>query len=392
MSRKLNHHFIPQYHFRIFTGGKRYVHLASRDGSRFVSFASIKGQCARHNFYGDEAVENWLGGLESRHAAVYRAIISIAWNARASSLSNDEDYQLREAILLQRARTPCAARIHASATDRMMLYAYSEYLGALPATPEREAIIKAIQCGEAKISDSLLVTVLIALRVASRAVPTITDLSLLILRNHTAIPFILGDAPCVFSNHYMRSIKDTGVLGYMTPGLMAVLPIDYRTQVLLYDADVYTPEYSTASCIDIFRISDVSILNALQLHAAEKNIFFSDTSAQAYIRELLSAHRRILQDHQGKFVVHDSGKVLIDGITNVGEVLHVFEPQLPITLDLSFISTASMRPNENPNRLRNPALARQIEGTLSLSNEPSPIKMEELAKWLEPRIHFARGI
>jgi hypothetical protein len=63
LSQKLNHHFVPQYHFRLFTGGKRYIHLASRDGSRFVRFASVKGQCARHKFYGDARVEAWLGNL-----------------------------------------------------------------------------------------------------------------------------------------------------------------------------------------------------------------------------------------------------------------------------------------------------------------------------------------
>ena len=322
---------------------------------------------------------------------VYRAILSIAWNPRATTLSDDEDYLLREAILLQRARTPRTARIHASTTDQMMLYAYSEYLGGMPATKEREATIRAIRNGKVMISDSLLVTLLIALRLVPRTVPTISDLSLLILRNHTEVPFILGDSPCVFSNHYMRSIKETGVLGTLTSGLTAALPIDSQTQVLLYDADVYTPKYSTPGCIDIFRISDVSILNALQLHAAEENIFFSDINAQSYIHELLSAHRRILQDHQGRFIVHNSGKVLINDIPNVGEVLHVFEPQLPITLDLSFISTASLRSNENPNRPRNLALAQKIEGKLDLSNEPSPVRIEELAKWLEPRIHLVRG-
>jgi hypothetical protein len=42
VSQKLNHHFVPQYHFRLFAGGKRYIHLASRDVSRFVRFASVK--------------------------------------------------------------------------------------------------------------------------------------------------------------------------------------------------------------------------------------------------------------------------------------------------------------------------------------------------------------
>ena len=215
-------------------------------------------------------------------------------------------------------------------------------------------------------------------------------LSLLILRNHTAAPFIMGDAPCVFSNHYMRAIRDHGVLGFMTPGLMAVLPIDSHTQVLLYDAAVYTPDYSTSGCIDVFRIADVSILNALQIHSAEENVYFSDVSVETYIRELLFAHRRMLQDHRGRFVIHNPGNILIDGVPNTDEVLHVFEPQLPITLDLSFMSTAELPLNENPNRPQDPALAQQLQQGLGMPLEASPIGMEEFARYMESEIRVSR--
>jgi len=386
VSRKLSHHFVPQHHFRLFTGGKRYVHLASRDGCRFVQFASVRGQCARHKFYGDERVEGWLSDLESRHASVYRAVLDIAWGERGAFLSNEEDHHLREAILLQRSRTPRNARFLASSTNQMLLYVYSEYLKALPYTPERQATIGAIERGKVVVEDSLFVSLMNSLRVALHAVMAISDLSLLVLRNRTTAPFIMSDAPCVFSNHYMRDMRDSGVLGFVTPGLMAVLPIDPRTLVLLYDPAVYTPEYSSAGSIDVFRVADVSLLNALQIHSAEENVYYADASSEAYLRDLLSAHRPILQDRQGGFAVHGPGKVLIAGVPSTGEVLQAFEPQLPITLDLSFIATSSLPPNENPNRARNPAVARQIEQGLGLANEPSPIGMDEFANWMETAI------
>ena len=293
-SQKLNHHFVPQYHLRLFMGGKRYVHVAARDGSRFASHASIRGQCARHRFYGDDRIENWLESLESRHAPALRAVLDIAWNKRATTFSDEEDYRLREAILLQRGRTPRSARVLASSADQMVLYAYREYLRALPATPERQATIEAIQHGKAAVRDSQFMSLMVSIRTTLGQVTAIADLSLLILRNHTTRPFIMGDTPCVFSNHYMRAIRDSGVLGLVTPGLMAVLPMDSRTEVLLYDGGVYRPDYSDGGCVDIFRIADVSLLNALQIHSAEENVYFSDPSDQTYVREMLSAHRRIL--------------------------------------------------------------------------------------------------
>jgi hypothetical protein len=274
-------------------------------------------------------------------------------------------------------------------TDQMILYAYREYLESLPATPERQATIKAIQQGKAAVRDSQFVSLMNSIKTALRVVPAIADLSLLIMRNHTTTPFVMGDTPCVFSNHYMRAIRQSGVLGLMTPGLMAVLPVDSRTQVLLYDAAVYTPDYSTVGCIDVFQIADVSLLNALQIHSAEENIYFSDLSAQAYIRELLSAHRRILQDHRGAFAIHNPGRVLIDGVPNRGEVLHIFEPQLPITLDLSFMSTARLPANVNPNCLRDPALAQQVEQLLAMPSKGSPISMGDFAVWIESHIYIS---
>ncbi len=386
MSQKLNHHFVPQHHFRLFTGGKRYIHLASRDGSRFIRFASIKGQCARHKFYANERVENWLANLESRHAAVYRAVLDIAWNARTTKLSEEEDHRLREAVLLQRSRTPRHAHLQASAMDQMMLHTYSDHLQALPATPGHQATIEAIQRGRATIKDSQFASLMLSLRMAPRAVAAISDLSLLILRNHTTVPFIMGDAPCVFSNHYMRNIRDSGVLGFLTPGLMIALPLDSRTQVLLYDLDVYTPDYVADCCVDVLSVADVSMLNALQIHSAEENVYFSDESSEIYVRELLTAHLTILQHPRGRFVIHAPGEVSIDGVPSTNEVLHIFEPQLPITLALSFMSTAPLPANENPNRPRDPALARKVEQALGAPSRALPLGMDDFSAWMESLI------
>ena len=368
-------------------GGQRYVHLAARDGSRLVRHAAIRGQCVRHKFYGDTRIEDWLGGLEDRHAPVFRAVLDIAWNGRAA-LSDKEDYYLREAVLLQRNRTPRNAQIQASSLDQMMLYAYLEHLKGLSCDPKRQVMMDAIQHGKVAVRDSRFVSLIMSLQMATRVVTSIADLALLILRNRTTTPFIMGDTPCIFSNHYMRTIRDSGVLGFMTPGLMAVLPIDSRTQILLYDAAVYTPDYSTAGCIDVFHTADVSLLNALQIHSAEENVYFSDPESQPYIRDMLSAHHRILQDHRGGFVVHPPGSVLINGVPNRGEVLHTFERQLPITLGLSFMSTSPLLPSESPDRPRNPSLAKRCGESLPMSDHGSPIKMHDLAEWIESRLYI----
>ena len=379
MGQKQNNHFVPQHHFRLFTGGKRYINVASRDASRFARHASIRHQCARHKFYGNQQVEEWLAELESRHAVVYRAVIDIAWNTRTTPLSDEENQSLREAILLQRIRTPRSARVMASSMEQMMLYGYCEHLKTLPTTSNRKAVIEAIQHGKATIRNSQVLSLEFSLSLIPHAVIAISDLALLILRNHSTAPFIMGDAPCIFSNHYMRAIQDSGVLGFMSPGLMAVLPLDTRTLVLLYDASVYTLDYANSGCVDVFQLADISLLNALQVHAAEENVYFADSNNKSYVHDLLSAHKRHLQNHQGRFIPHNS---------NTETILQIFEAQLPITLNLSFISTAPPFPGEAPNRQRSSDLAQQFEHATGRQRMNSRLDMGDLASLLEDEIEI----
>ena len=379
MGQKQNNHFVPQHHFRRFTGGKRYINVASRDASRFAHGAGIRHQCARHKFYGNQQVEEWLAELESRHAAVYRAVIDIARSKRTTPLSDDENHCLLEAILLQRIRTPRSAHGMASLMNQMMLYAYCKHLKSLPTTSHRKAVIEAIQHGKATIRNSQSLSLEFSLSLIPHAVIAISDLALLILRNHSTAPFIVGDAPCIFSNHYMRTIQNSGVLGFMSPGLMIALPLDTRTLVLLYDASVYAPDYANSGCVDVFQRADVSLLNALQVHAAEENVYFADRNDRTYVHDLLSAHKRHLQHHTGRFIPHNS---------NTETILQIFEAQLPITLDLSFISTAPLSPSESPNRQRSSELAQQFEHGTGRQRMNSRLDMGDLASLLESEIEI----
>jgi hypothetical protein len=254
----------------------------------------------------------------------------------------------------------------------MMLYAYREYLMSLPVSSERQVRINAINRGTATVKNSELASLVMALGFATRQVKAIADLSLMILRNHSGAPYVMGDTPCVLSNHYMRQLKRIGVLGLFTPGLMAVLPIDCKTQVLFYDPSVYKLHYSSGLCLDIFSKSDVSRLNALQIHAAEENVYFAHESCQEYLEGLLSAHRPLLQNERATLIVHPPGELMIDGVPNSNEIMHTFEPQLPVTLDLSCIETSPLPRDENPNRPRNPDLARDVEMALELPGQWAP--------------------
>jgi|GEM_PF-1657732 len=387
MSNKLNHHFVPQYHLRLFTNGERFVHLASRDGQRWIRQASIKGQCARHKYYGTEEVEDWLGALEADHATAYRQAISVAWDETAKPLPAEQDFALREACLLQRARTPRSARTLAAVMDQMLLHTYREHLNAQPDSPERARQLAAIRDGRATIRDSEHAALMMSLTIAPRAVLIISDLSLVILRNRTTTPFVLGDSPCVFSNHYMREIKDLGVLGFVTPGLQIVLPLDHRTSLLLYDPAVYHLKQAAALCQEITSVADIANLNALQIHAAEQNVYFSDATVEPSLRELLTAQRPLLKADQGRLLVHSGDDVQFEGREKPsGELIHTFEDQLPVTLDLSILTTDPFAHHKRLNQPRNQELARRGQAALGAPDETSPLSMDVLARWIQQRI------
>lgn len=287
--------------------------------------------------------------------------------------------------MLQRGRTPRAASILASSTDQMLLHAYLEYLKTQPESPARTEAIDAIQAGHAILKDSNFAGLMTSLTTATRSVPAISDLSLLILRNHTEYPFILGDSPCVLSNHYMRQIRDWGVLGFLQAGLMAIMPINNSTLAMYYDGAVYTP-YSSSGFIDIHRKSDVSQLNALQIHSAQENVYFSDLGSEQYVRDLIAAHRPILQHSNGRFAVRRPGECLVDGHPSVRELLHTYEAQLPITPELSFIITRTMPQNQNPNLPRSEELEQKLAKAVRLTQDASPFPIGSLANWIEGNI------
>jgi hypothetical protein len=66
MADRSSQHFVPQFYFRQFSSDrKRIGALLKRDG-HVIPNASIKGQCAKANFYGSKKLESLFSGLAAR--------------------------------------------------------------------------------------------------------------------------------------------------------------------------------------------------------------------------------------------------------------------------------------------------------------------------------------
>ena len=256
MSNKLEHHFVPQFYFRMFNGGQRFIHLLTLNELRLVQFASIKGQCARHKFYGTVEVEDALSVREGGYAPSFASVLRYAWDPLLPFPDAHDIQSLQEGILLQYARTPRAVAMQRTAHQAVMLHAFREYARSSRDAGYRETTLRAIDQGRVQCRVSDVETVLMSLTLAVRSVVAISDLSIAILRNHCGIPFLFGDSPAVFYNLYMWEIKGHGVLGFQSPGLMIFFPLDPRTQVLLYDPGAYTCSVSERNTVELVNEGD----------------------------------------------------------------------------------------------------------------------------------------
>jgi Protein of unknown function (DUF4238) len=335
VSDRQNHHYVPQFYFRHFTFGERRINLLLKGDGRLVRGASIKHQCARHNFYGSDEIESLFCTLEGRHASAIRSVINAVWDDNAPRLNEEQLGWLFEAVVSQRGRTAIEIEKHARPTESILIEVFKSYLALAPNIKNRAKMIRAVEDGHVRIPNPPLRATLLATQAAMESVPLVTDLGPYVLCNHTDFPFIFGDAPVVLINTYCQNITSLGVLGLQTPGLQIFMPLDTSTMLMLIDEDAYDGYPRMSRTIEISDRSDISQLNALQLHHSCDTVYFADWNDADHVGELWRAHKpTIVRPHMVSKVRND---ILIDGVLSEQPIHHTFEPQLNIRLRLSFV-------------------------------------------------------
>jgi len=361
MSEHSNQHFVPQFYFRRFARGGRRIHLLLTASDRVVLNASIKGQCARCKFYGRPDAESLLSQLETRHARALDYFIGLAWSQGSTEPRPDRYAWMLEAILVQRARTPLELSKQSPAREALLLEMFKEYVKHNAEIDRKDALVGEIERGTVRITEDATASVLRQIAVALECPLLISDLHFCVLRNLTDYPFIFSDSPVVFLNTYYRNVTHRGVLGLQTPGLQIFLPLDSDTLFMLLDPEVYSGPCVDRCVIDVYERSDVSHLNALQLHHALDAVYFADASASEYVASLWRAHKRTVTAPRSVFRVEEGW--LVDG-EPTEEIYHLFEPQPNATLRLSFVKCTPIAESEFRFRARSPELVAEDERLL----------------------------
>jgi len=107
--------------------------------------ASIRGQCARHKFYGNRAVESQLAKFENKHRIAIRKMIELAWSesytpTNISEIASDIS-PIWEAVLFQHARTELQIKKDSPALESMCLEYFKNYLEHTPNVECRDQIL-----------------------------------------------------------------------------------------------------------------------------------------------------------------------------------------------------------------------------------------------------------
>lgn len=351
MAEYANQHYVPKYYFRQFNGGTERICLFLTNHGHIVKHAPIKGQCARHFFYGSAETERDLWALDAKHAATLRSLISAATSGDTSKFSPDDISWLLHGVLFQRARTRLEVEKQFPAIEAMLKNAFGVHLKAT-APHLYQYYVDAVKEGKARITEDESITVSRQIVTALDSVELLLDLQINVIRNHSDLPFIFTEAPVVFYNSHYRQITDRGVLGFQAPGLQIFLPLTPTLQLMLIDENAYTGSFQDGPFCDIFNRADVSQLNALQVHQGCSAMYFGDPSHAEYVEDLFRAHRPCIKKPVAEF--RSLRNCLIDGKPADGEVFQTFEPQLNHHLKLSFVDCTPLPPEEFKFRYRTP--------------------------------------
>ena len=191
MTDRANQHFVPQFYFRHFScDGSTIGTLLTRDG-RTIPRASIKGQCARKNFYGSKELESIFSVLEGRQCTAIRAVLEIAHNPLSPDLTPEELGDFLQAITFQRSRTALEIEKSTPATEKWMLDGFKNYLQSRDDLENLDELVSLINSGNVRITEPPCATVSRPVSIALEETSRITDLQLCLLRNRTDYPFSL---------------------------------------------------------------------------------------------------------------------------------------------------------------------------------------------------------
>lgn len=268
MADHKNQHFVPRVLLRPFTQNAedRSINIYNIGADRLIPDAPVKGQCARHYWYGEDGqLEALLSRLEGMFGL-----------ARDRVFVGGNSVRDREAIslfmCLQHWRTAKAAAQFRHSIEQMNANTWA---------PEKEPVP----------DDKKLV--MSSMRFGMKSRDMLRDLKIRFVENRTSRDFIIADDPAVMLNRFAFEKLGGSGFGVASSGLIFVMPMSPRFSVICYDGLVYSLDLTNGRVV-LKSEAAVDAYNDIQCIAAEENIYFQQWEDGEYVRQRFSAvkHKR----------------------------------------------------------------------------------------------------
>lgn len=320
MSEPKKHHYVPQFYLKNFSEDRKNINLYNFKRDHFIGGAPISGQCYRRKLHSFQpGLEQRLGKMEQEASAAIRAILDIR---EAPPIQAKEWMDMLIFTIFQKSRT---ARSIESAETMKDFYIDHLTSGNAPEPGSAVEKIVADKTTSAQIVFSIIPEI----------AGVVTDLKMHLLINDTPEDFLIGDDPVVLHNMYCEGTTHRGVLGWDCRGLQAFVPLSPKILLMLYDLETYrvNGDRGAQHTTTLQSTRDIRSLNSLQALNAHENLYFYGAPTPD-LETFCHQMREKRVKGRSTLVITKPTKEA-DGTTS--QLLHTFEPLLPIRLAPSFI-------------------------------------------------------
>jgi len=285
MASNKNQHYVPQCYLRQFalSDTPSAINLFNVDREIIVNSASLKKQCSKSYFYGDNLeLEKALQPIEGLYAEIVREIKRPNYQ-----LTNEHRQFLLFFWCLQYMRTEAASRRSIEMTDGM-----GEVAGLEPKEFKLE-MKEAVQLAMKNFVKSRL---------------AVNDLRVCLIKNKSDVDFVTSDDPAVLTNkwHFLDKRTFGSNFGLGSAGVIALLPITPRILCIGFDSDVYSIPHHKG-WVEVKSRREINIFNEHQYLNSRANIFYQDRRSEAHIITSfrLAKNRRLKARHKFNYAILD---------------------------------------------------------------------------------------
>lgn len=278
MTSNALHHFVPKSYLANFanSGEPRTIRLLHITSGLVHPVASIRDQCRRKHFYGeDPALEKALGGIEGVAADIFKRAIEEGTLPKQMTMQYRHMFNY---IALQMGRTEAA-----ETELNEILDSYAKHL-LHRVHPELD--------GLEKITIGLKQAVIVSLQQALIMSPTLWDLHYVLLDVQGNARFITSDNPVISFNCFFGNRLMERTLGLATKGLQLFMPICPTRGILLYDPSLYKPYRMKGGIVPVFP-NDIRQLNVMTYLNARAVVYWSTISDDRVAAKLHEQYRSL---------------------------------------------------------------------------------------------------